>query len=351
MHNIFFTLFALLCGLSACTAQPSKYQSLDIDSFKQTINDTNTILLDVRTASEYAEGHLGKAINIDVQRDDFLQRAMTILPKDKSIAVYCRSGRRSKKAADLLADKGYRITELDNGYMGWTAAGNEVTKEVTDLFVTPMGTLVWLNCIKHGTLSICVGNLWIYIDPVTDKIPPTTDYSTRPKARLILLTHEHADHLDAKAIDQLSQSGTQLVANPRCSELLGGKGNVLKNGESTAIGTWMVEAVPAYNTAADKQQFHPKGRDNGYILTIDRLRIYIAGDTEDIAEMNDIHDIDVAFLPCNLPYTMTPEQLAHAAKMLSPKVLFPYHYGQTDIQQVQQLLAGSGIDIRIRPYQ
>lgn len=351
MRNIFFILFTLLCGLSACTAQPSKYQSLDVEGFKKAISDTNTILLDVRTASEYADGHLYSAIHIDVQAEDFLQKALAILPKDKTIAVYCHSGRRSKKAADLLADKGYRITELDKGYSGWTAAGNEVTKEVTDLFATPKGTLVQFNSIKHGTLSIRIGSQWIYIDPVTDKVPPVTDYSTRPKADLILLTHEHADHLDVKAIDQLTQTGTKLVVNPRSSELLGGKGDVLKNGESTTIGTWNIKAVPAYNTAADKQQFHPKGRDNGYIITIDQMRIYIAGDTEDIAEMKNIHHIDVAFLPCNLPFTMTPQQLAHAAKMISPKVLFPYHYGQTDIQQVQQLLAGSGIDVRIRPYQ
>ena len=92
-----------------------------------------------------------------------------------------------------------------------------------------------------------------------------------------------------------------------------------------------VEAVPAYNTTEGHLQFHPKGRDNGYILTLDGLRIYVAGDTEDIPEMADIKDIDIAFLPCNQPYTMTTDQLVKAAKMVKPKVLFPYHYGQTDV--------------------
>lgn len=226
-----------------------------------------------------------------------------------------------------------------------------VESEGVDAFNSANGTNVFVHCIKHGTLSINIGEKWIYIDPVTDKVPPVTDYTTMPKADYILVTHEHADHLDAKAIEQLMKEGTALIVNPRSNEILGGKGDVMKNGDSSEMGAWKVDAVPAYNISADKQQFHPKGRDNGYILTIEGLRIYIAGDTEPIPEMKDIKDIDVAFLPCNLPFTMTPEQLAEAAKTIRPKVLFPYHYGKTDIQQVVKLLEGSGIDVRIRQYQ
>ena len=112
-----------------------------------------------------------------------------------------------------------------------------------------------------------------------------------------------------------------------------------------------IEAVPAYNTTEGHLQFHPKGRDNGYILTIDGLRIYIAGDTEDIEELKKIKNIDIAFLPCNQPYTMTPEQLARAAKTIKPKVLFPYHYGQTDVSVIPSLLKGEKIDVRIRHYE
>ena len=112
-----------------------------------------------------------------------------------------------------------------------------------------------------------------------------------------------------------------------------------------------VEAVPAYNTTEGHLQFHPKGRDNGYILTLDGLRVYIAGDTEDIPEMETIKDIDIAFLPCNQPYTMTPEQLVRAAKVIKPKVLFPYHYGQTDVTTIPSQLQGEGIDVRIRHYE
>lgn len=228
---------------------------------------------------------------------------------------------------------------------------NQVTPLEVDTFKTYNGTECHMYCIKHGSLSINIGNKWIYIDPVTDKVPPVTDYSTMPKADYILVTHEHADHLDAKAIEQLTKDGTVLITNPRSNEILGGTGEVMRNGDSGKLGQWDIEAVPAYNTSADKQQFHPKGRDNGYVLTIEGFRIYIAGDTEPTPDMQFIKNIDVAFLPCNLPFTMTPEQLAEAAKILQPKVLFPYHYGKTDIQQVVKLLDGSGIDVRIRQYQ
>ena len=221
-----------------------------------------------------------------------------------------------------------------------------------DVFKTEQGTTVKMYCIKHGSLRMQVGEKWIYVDPVTTAVKPVTDYSTLPKADYILVTHEHFDHLDSVAINQLTKEGTVLITNARCHEILGGKGEVMKGGDMLAWSDdWMVEAVPAYNISPDKLQFHPKGRDNGFVLTIEGMRIYIAGDTEDIPEMGNIKDIDVAFLPCNLPYTMSPEQCSQAALTIKPAVLFPYHYGETDIQQVVRLLDGSGIDVRIRDYQ
>jgi L-ascorbate metabolism protein UlaG (beta-lactamase superfamily) len=131
-----------------------------------------------------------------------------------------------------------------------------------------------------------------------------------------------------------------------------GKGEVMKNGDKLQLtDDFTIEAVPAYNYTEGHTQFHPKGRDNGYILTIDGLRIYIAGDTEDIPEMTAIKDIDVAFLPCNQPYTMTPEQLVKAAKIIKPKVVFPYHYGQTDVSALPEILKAAGIEVRIRHYE
>ena len=124
------------------------------------------------------------------------------------------------------------------------------------------------------------------------------------------------------------------------------------NGDIKQMGAdFTIEATPAYNTSEGRQQFHPRGRDNGYVLTIDGLRIYVAGDTEDIPEMEAIKDIDIAFLPCNQPYTMTTDQLVKAARTIKPKVLFPYHYGQTDVSHIAEQLKEDGIDVRIRHYE
>lgn len=220
-----------------------------------------------------------------------------------------------------------------------------------DKFVAHDGTPVIAHCIKHGSLCLQIGDKWVYVDPVTDKVPPITDYTTMPKADYIIITHEHPDHLDAKAIKQLTKAGTVVVANPNSSKQISGVDIVMNNGDSQLFCDFTIDAVPAYNSSPDKQQFHPKGRDNGYVITTHGLRIYIAGDTEDISEMSALHDIDIAYLPCNLPFTMTPQQLAKAAKIIRPKVLFPYHYGQTDIQQVVNLLKNTPIDVRIRQYQ
>ena len=220
----------------------------------------------------------------------------------------------------------------------------------TDTFKTKGGKEVVITAIKHASLRIQYDGLEIQVDPVA-QYAPETDYSKFPKADVILVTHEHFDHFDRDAIATLKKDGTQIIANPAVQKMLG-SGTALTNGEQRMIAKDIkLDAVPAYNTTPGHTQFHPKGRDNGYVLTIDGLRIYIAGDTEDIPEMSALKDIDIAFLPCNQPYTMTPEQVAKAARTIKPKVLFPYHYSQTPIKQVADLLAGSGIDVRIRNYQ
>ena len=221
----------------------------------------------------------------------------------------------------------------------------------TDTFTTPGGKEVVITAIKHASLRIQFGGLEIQVDPVGAKCEPATDYSAFPKADLVLVTHEHFDHFDRDAIAALQKEGTQVVANQNVRRMLG-FGTALANGESRKLDNGVsIDAVPAYNTTPGRDKFHPKGRDNGYVLTLDGLRIYIAGDTEDIPEMASLKDIDIAFLPCNQPYTMTPEQVAKAAKTTRPKVLFPYHYSETPVKKGADLLAGSGIDVRIRNYQ
>lgn len=209
----------------------------------------------------------------------------------------------------------------------------------SDSFKTKSGKELIITFIKHGSLMLTYDNHSIQVDPVSEY----ADYTTFPKADIILITHEHGDHLDPKAIQAVEKSGTEIIANENSQKKLG-KGKVLKNGDTdTSISYMKIEAVPAYNTTP--------GRDNGYILTFDGLRVYIAGDTEDIPEMKDLKDIDIAFLPVNQPYTMTVPQAAKAAKMFSPKILYPYHYGDTKIGKLKDALKGSGIDVRIRELQ
>jgi len=242
--------------------------------------------------------------------------------------------------------------------LGLTTACAQKSYEV-DEFKTKSGKTVKFHALMHACIRIEMDGKEIQIDPVAKLGDRTVDYAAMPKADYIFVTHEHGDHYDAKSIKQLTGEKTQLVMNKRCADMYGA-GKVMvrsalgtlrsaKNGDKLQLADISVEAVPAYNYTEGHTQFHPKGRDNGYILTIDGLRIYIAGDTEDIPEMSKIKDIDIAFLPCNQPYTMTPDQLVRAAKIIKPKVLFPYHYGQTDLSTVPAQL--KDIDVRIRHYE
>lgn len=205
--------------------------------------------------------------------------------------------------------------------------------------------------IKHGSLEIDFDGRIIQVDPVIDGTPPTTDYTTMAKADVIIITHDHYDHFDEQAVNDLRKASTIIITNQLTAAALG-EGEVMYNGDTLKVfDDLQIDAVAAYNTTPGHTQFHPKGRDNGFILTADGMRIYIAGDTEDINEMNDVRDIDIAFMPCNQPYTMTPAQLRHAAEMVKPKVLYPYHYGDTDPNDMIEALEGLDIDVRIRNFQ
>ena len=330
-----------LIGLFSCKG----YKDLPADAFEKMLSEDGTAqLVDVRTPEEYAAGHIPGAINIDWFADDFIDKAKASLTTDRPVMVYCRSGKRSAKAAWKLDGNEFRTYNLLGGYLGWTEAGKRTTTYEAERFCTPSGKAVTVTLIKHGSLEISFGGKSVQIDPVSGLGRPT-DYSAEfPKADFILVTHEHGDHFDREAIAALTDERTALVTNARCADMLG-YGTILANGESYSEGILHVDAVPAYNTTESHLQFHPKGRDNGFVITLDGLRIYVAGDTEDIPEMSELKDIDVAFLPCNQPYTMTVDQLVNAAKVIRPKVLIPYHYGQTDISSVPALLPG--MDVRI----
>ncbi len=343
------TMFAaLFCGCGNSKNNES-VKTVNVEEFAEKMAQQDVRLIDVRTPKEYAEGHLAGAENIDVKADDFAERIKDI---KGTVAVYCRGGRRSLKAAEQLAKQGCTVYNLDGGILAWQKAGKATTTVETDVFITQSGKLVKIHALMHSSIRIEYDGREIEIDPCSNLRGRTVDYATMPKADIILVTHEHFDHFDTVALRQLDAEETMLLMNQRCVDLYGGDRHSLKNGDRLEFAmcpALYLEVVPAYNTTAEHLQFHPKGRDNGYILTLDGLRIYIAGDTEDIPEMADIKDIDIAFLPCNQPFTMTPEQLVKAAQMVNPKVLFPYHYGETDVRGIPAQLPG--IDVRIRHYE
>jgi L-ascorbate metabolism protein UlaG (beta-lactamase superfamily) len=216
----------------------------------------------------------------------------------------------------------------------------------TDIVKTSAGDLK-ITFIGHGTLMFNFGGKVIHVDPYSD----VGDYNTLPKAHLILLTHEHGDHLDLKALNAVRTEKTIVVLTETCAKQV--QGNVVMlNGDVKTVEGLKIEAVPAYNIVHKRdtgQSFHPKGVGNGYILTFGDRRVYVAGDTENIPEMKGLKNIDIAFLPMNLPYTMTPEMVADAAKAFKPKILYPYHFGETDTSKVVSLLKGTPeIEVRIR---
>ena len=215
-----------------------------------------------------------------------------------------------------------------------------------DTLATSAGPLV-ITFIGHATLMLRQGGKVIHVDPVGRE----ADYSTMPKADLVLITHEHGDHLDPAAIAAIRQPDTRVVVSRSCAGKVPGA-VVMQNGEVREEAGFRVEAVPAYNLIhmrAPGQPFHPRGDGNGYIITFGDTRVYVAGDTENTPEMKALRGIDVAFLPMNLPYTMTPEMVADAARAFRPRILYPYHYGQTDPQALVKLLAGEpGIEVRVR---
>lgn len=217
----------------------------------------------------------------------------------------------------------------------------------SDSFTTPKGRNVNIVFIKHGSIVLDVDGYLVYIDPVTMF---GNDFAKLPKADMILVTHEHHDHFDPKAIEELSGDDTTLTGSVRINELYG-KGNVIEPGQTEDIKNedFTITATPAYNITPDHLQFHPKDRkDVGFVFDIDGMRIYVAGDTEDIPEMADLKDIDVAFLPVNQPYTMTPQQAIHAVEMIKPKIFYPYHYGQTDLSPIVEKFKDSDVEVRVR---
>jgi L-ascorbate metabolism protein UlaG (beta-lactamase superfamily) len=203
------------------------------------------------------------------------------------------------------------------------------------------GTLV-IHPVEHASLVLETPGLVIHVDPVGG----AAKYADLPAPGLILITHEHQDHFDVPTLEALAGTSVPLIVNPsvydKLPAALQARATAIANGEGTTAGPIEIEAVPAYNLTPDRLQYHPQGRDNGYILTVGGNRVYIAGDTEDTPEMRALSDIDIAFLPMNLPYTMTVEQAADAVAAFAPARVYPYHYGKSDVAAFARLVTESG---------
>ena len=215
-----------------------------------------------------------------------------------------------------------------------------------DTIHTSGGDVV-MTPIQHASLLLQAGGKNLYIDPSGKDL-----FAGRPKADLILITDVHGDHMDPAALTQISAAQTTIIAPPAVAKTVT-QAKPLSNGETSKWGGWTIEAMPMYNLQRGPSPgkfYHDKGRGNGYILTFGGTRFYIAGDTEGTPEMRALKNIDVAFIPMNLPYTMTPEEAADAVKAFHPKIVYPYHYRGSDIHKFEALLAGTGIEVRLRDW-
>lgn len=202
-------------------------------------------------------------------------------------------------------------------------------------FITPLGEIA-IIILGHASLLIQWEGKNIFVDPYSK----VADYSIQPKADLVLITHHHSDHLDAEAIKKIAVDKTLYVTSLVAQKSIDGATG-LKQGEEFDYNGLKIKAVYAYNINQKRdngQPFHPKGEGNGYVLDFGGYKVYIAGDTELIPEMDDLGKIDIAFLPKNLPYTMSDEMFIEAARKIMPKVLFPYHYSKLDTAAIKSKL-------------
>ena len=211
-----------------------------------------------------------------------------------------------------------------------------------DQFPTAAGALE-ITPIRHASLLIQAGGKTLYVDPAQG------DYDALPKADYILITDVHGDHMVPAIIDKLKKPSTVILA-PKAVVATVASATVISNGETRTLGDFKVEALPMYNTTPERQQYHPKGRGNGYLLTYGGKRIYISGDTEGIPEMKALRNIDIAFVCMNLPFTMSPQEAAAAVRAFHPAVVYPYHSSGSDVQAFAKALEGTGIDVRLRDW-
>ena len=221
---------------------------------------------------------------------------------------------------------------------------------MANTFDTASGTIT-VHPVHHASIVFETPAGVIYADPVGEM----AQYEDMPAPDLILITHEHGDHYNAEMLQALMGEETALIVNPAVMamlpEELASRAVSIGNGESAdALGT-TVNTIPAYNITEGRTDYHPEGRDNGYVMTIDGFTIYISGDTEATEEMKALEGIDLAFISMNLPFTMTAEQAAEGVSAFMPAYVYPYHYrgrdgGTQDPEEFAAMVA-EGIEVKM----
>ena len=219
-----------------------------------------------------------------------------------------------------------------------------------DAIPTADGDLI-IHPINHATLALGWKQLTIYADPVGG----AERFSHLAKPDLILLTHSHGDHFSPATLKALAKAATLFVAPAEVAEQMPAefrsRTTVMTNGETRTLAGVTIQAVPMYNTTADRLKYHPKGWGNGYVLSLGGKRVYLSGDTEDIPEMRALKNIDVAFICMNLPYTMTVNQAASAVREFRPKIVYPYHCRGSDLERFKKLVGDDiGVEVRLRDW-
>ena len=236
-----------------------------------------------------------------------------------------------------------RVSRITGALVAAALSATLAARQQSDS-IPAQGGPIQITPITHATLTIEHGGKVIEVDP--------TGAGPFTPGDLVLITDIHPDHLDTAALAKARKSGAPVVAPAAAGEKLQ-DATVMANGETKTVAGISIEAVPMYNLQRGPQTgqlFHTKGRGNGYILTLGDKRVYIAGDTECTSEMKALKNIDVAFIPMNLPYTMPPSEAAECVKAFKPKIVYPYHYRGQKPEEFAAALKGEPIEVRTREW-
>jgi L-ascorbate metabolism protein UlaG (beta-lactamase superfamily) len=220
-------------------------------------------------------------------------------------------------------------------------------KTTMDTTVSPTSDILKVTPISHATMVFALGGQVIYTDPIGGG----SAFAGQQTPSIILVTDIHGDHLDAPTLKEIAKADTVIIAPQAVVDTLPDDMAkaviVMKNGDKITQKGIEIEAIPMYNVPESESAAHTKGRGNGYVLNAEGKRVYIAGDTGATPEMKALKNIDVAFIPMNLPYTMSIEEAAEGVLAFKPKVVHPYHYRGSDVQKFKQLVEAKDANIKV----